>query len=164
MFLVDSNILIEAKNRYYAFDIVPGFWEWLEDAHKKGLVCSIEAVRDELLRGGDELSTWARTNPSFFRPIDQLTTSHFTTLTAWATSGSYNPEAINAFTGNDADYLLVAYALEHKHTVVTLERSRPNSKKRILIPDACLAMGVSTIDTFQMLRKTGVTLSLHTSS
>ncbi|MFC2625050.1 MAG: DUF4411 family protein [Propionibacterium acidifaciens] len=25
MFLVDANVLIEAKNRYYAFDIAPGF-------------------------------------------------------------------------------------------------------------------------------------------
>ena len=30
MFLVDSNVLIEAKNRYYAFDIAPGFWKWLD--------------------------------------------------------------------------------------------------------------------------------------
>lgn len=33
MFLVDSNVLIEAKNRYYAFDIAPGFWAWLDHAH-----------------------------------------------------------------------------------------------------------------------------------
>lgn len=25
MYLLDSNVLIEAKNRYYAFDIAPGF-------------------------------------------------------------------------------------------------------------------------------------------
>lgn len=33
MYLIDSNVLIEAKNRYYAFDIAPGFWTWLEQAH-----------------------------------------------------------------------------------------------------------------------------------
>ena len=54
MFLIDSNILIEAKNRYYAFDIAPGFWTWLERAYQNNLVCSIEAVRDELLEGNDE--------------------------------------------------------------------------------------------------------------
>lgn len=51
MFLIDANILIEAKNRYYAFDIAPGFWVWLNQAHQVGVVCSIEAVRDELLEG-----------------------------------------------------------------------------------------------------------------
>jgi hypothetical protein len=27
MYVVDANVLIEAKNRYYAFDLAPGFWE-----------------------------------------------------------------------------------------------------------------------------------------
>jgi hypothetical protein len=25
MYTIDSNVLIEAKNRYYAFDLAPGF-------------------------------------------------------------------------------------------------------------------------------------------
>ena len=164
MFLVDSNILIEAKNRYYAFDIAPGFWTWLEYAHQQGSVCSIEAVRDEILEGDDELAEWAERNAGFFKPIDQPTTSHFTTLSAWATSRDYSAEAIAAFTGNHADFLLVAYACEHRLTVVTHERSRPHSNKRILIPDACLEMGVDTVDTFQMLRSTGVILDLVAST
>lgn len=56
---------------------------------------------------------------------------------------------------------MVAYAREHQHTVVTHERSRPNARVRVLIPDACLAMGISTTDTFQMLRQTGVHLDLR---
>lgn len=161
MFLVDSNILIEAKNRYYAFDIAPGFWTWLERAHQQGWACSIEAVRDELLEGDDELTAWAQANPNFFKPLDQPTTKHFSDLTTWAASRPYRPEALSAFTGNDADFLLIAYAREHQHTVVTHERSEPNSRKRILIPDACLAMGVNTADTFQMLRQTGAILDLR---
>ncbi len=30
MYLFDANVFIEAKNRYYAFDICPGFWEWMD--------------------------------------------------------------------------------------------------------------------------------------
>lgn len=164
MYLIDTNVLIEAKNRYYAFDIAPGFWAWLDRAHQQALACSIEAVREELLEGQDELADWARSNAAFFRPIDQATTQHFPVLTSWATSRQYLPDAVSAFTGNNADYLLIAYAKEHKHTVVTHERSEPNSRKRILIPDACLAMGVSTADTFQMLRLTGATLHLPAAS
>ena len=26
IFVLDTNTLIEAKNRYYGFDICPGFW------------------------------------------------------------------------------------------------------------------------------------------
>lgn len=70
MYLLDANVLIEAKNRYYAFDIAPGFWVWLDLAHQQSLACSIKAVRDELLDGNDELADWARANTSFFRAID----------------------------------------------------------------------------------------------
>ena len=165
MYLLDANVLIEAKNRYYAFDIAPGFWDWLDRAHQHSTACSIDAVRNELLSGNDELATWAQANAAFFRPVDQGTTRHFGALTAWATSRSFTQAAIAEFTNANADYLLIAYAREHQHTVVTQERSQPTSKKRVLIPDACMAMGVRTTDTFQMLRQTGARLDLraHTS-
>lgn len=155
MYLLDANVLIEAKYRYYAFDTAPGFWDWLHQAHQQSLACSIEAVRDELLAGKDDLAEWARANATFFRPIDQGTTRHFSGLTTWATSKDFKASALAEFTGANADYLLVAYAREHNHTVVTNERSQPQAKNRVLIPDACRAMRVGTKDTFQMLRQTG---------
>ena len=33
MYLLDSNVFIEAKNRHYPFDVVPAFWDWLVRAH-----------------------------------------------------------------------------------------------------------------------------------
>lgn len=161
MYLIDANVLIEAKNRYYAFDIAPGFWAWLDRAYELSVACSVDAVRDELLAGNDELADWARTNDAFFRPIDQGATRHFGELTAWARSRNFTRAALADFTGNNADYLLVAYAREHQHTVVTHERSDPNARTRVFIPDACLAMGVGTIDTFRMLRQTGARLDLR---
>lgn len=161
MYLIDTNVLIEAKNRYYAFDIAPGFWAWLDRAHYEGLACSIDAVKEELLAGNDELEAWARVHPAFFRTIDQGTTQHFPALTAWASSRSYTPAAIANFTGNNADYLLVAFAREHGHIVVTHELPAPNSTGRVLIPDACVAMGVSFANTFEMLRQTSAQLDLR---
>lgn len=159
MYLVDANVLIEAKNRYYAFDIAPGFWAWLDRAREESVACSVEAVRGELLAGNDELADWARENTAFFRPIDQGTTRHFGDLTTWATSQRFTQAAMAGFTGSSA----VAYAREHGYTVVTHERSQPHARARILIPDACLAMGVGTIDTFHMLRQTGAQLDLRPS-
>lgn len=161
MYLVDANVLIEAKNRYYAFDIAPGFLEWLDRAHQRAVVCSIEAVREELLHGDDELAEWARANAAFFRTIDQGTTRQFSDLTRWAASRNFTPAALANFTGDNADYLLVTYAREHRHIVVTHERSQPNARARVLIPDACMALGVGTIDTFHMLRESGARLDLR---
>lgn len=39
-FLVDTNIFVDAHRRYYGFDIVPSFWEFLD--HQFGSGCSIE--------------------------------------------------------------------------------------------------------------------------
>lgn len=55
-YVLDSNVFIEAKNRYYAFDICPGFWDWLHAAHESGQVFSIEAVKQELTSRDDELT------------------------------------------------------------------------------------------------------------
>lgn len=161
MYLVDSNVLIEAKNRYYAFDIAPGFWAWLDYAHANNVVCSIDPVREELIEGGDELAAWARSHTDFFRPIDAEAASHFGPLTTWAQSKSYTAAALQEFLTNAADFFLVAYAAAHGHTLVTHEQPRPEARKRVLIPDACHAMGVRYANTFMMLRKTNVRLDLQ---
>ena len=43
-YLLDTNTLIQAKNEYYAFDLCPGFWKWLERNNEGGMVHSIEPV------------------------------------------------------------------------------------------------------------------------
>lgn len=164
MYLVDANILIEAKNRYYAFDIAPGFWIWLEQAFRGELATSITAVGDELMRGDDELADWASTHRDHFRPIDQRTVRQFGPLTAWVSKQQYTQSAINEFSSEQADYLLIAHAKAHGYTVTTLERPSPGAKNRVRIPDACVAMDVPISDTFTMMRATGAELHLATSA
>jgi predicted nucleic acid-binding protein len=159
MYLIDSNIFIEAKNRYYAFDIAPGFWEWLDIAYSAGSIRSIDQVRAELTVGTDPLSDWATARPDFFEEIDAATVAKFPVLSAWASAQPFTPAAITTFLG-EADYFLVAHALAHGHTVVTHELSNPASKSRVLIPDACLAMGVPYCSPFAMMRDHGTTLVL----
>ncbi|MDX2559346.1 DUF4411 family protein [Streptomyces sp. TX20-6-3] len=160
MYLVDSNVLIEAKNRYYAFDIAPGFWAWLDHAHKNSIACSIDPVRDELIDGEDELAAWAQGHRDFFRPIDEATTANFGPLTTWTYSRPYTAAAVTEFLTNTADFYLVAYARAHQHTLVTHEQSRPDSRKRVLIPDACQALGVVYANPFVMLRAAQARLDL----
>lgn len=47
-YLVDADVLIQAKNRHYSFDVCPGFWDWLDSAHTYQRVFSVARVRDEL--------------------------------------------------------------------------------------------------------------------
>lgn len=161
MHLVDANILIDAKNRYYAFDIAPGFWAWLDRVHRAGHVISIDAVRDELLAGEDELAEWARERRDFFLPVDRLTVQNFAPLSTWADGRGYTPAALREFSSDQADFLLIAHAAGHGDTVVTNEQPSPQARRRVKIPDACAAMGVETVDIFTVLRETGATLHLN---
>lgn len=61
-FLLDTNTYIDAQNRYYANEIVPGFWSVLEKEHDSGRLQSIKAVREEILVGDGFVADWARLN------------------------------------------------------------------------------------------------------
>ena len=49
LYLLDANVLINAKNFYYAFDQVPEFWEWLVDQGVRGKVKSRWEFSEKLL-------------------------------------------------------------------------------------------------------------------
>ena len=73
-YLVDSDLLITAKNLYNSFDICPGFWKCLLHHHRAGAVYSIDRVRGELLAGREteNLVQWVRNEvpEGFFLPVD----------------------------------------------------------------------------------------------
>ncbi|BCJ26888.1 DUF4411 family protein [Actinocatenispora sera] len=142
MYLIDTNVLIDAKNRHYAFDIVPAFWDWLKQGHKAGKVFTVEKVAEEILGTADELAAWLRKLPPAFRltphPKD---TASLTALSKWASSGHYTSAAVSTFLSS-ADYFLVAQACSHHCVVVTHETADPASKRRVKIPDACAALKV----------------------
>ena len=66
-YLLDANVFINAKNNYYGFDFCPAFWEWLVVANADDRVFSIERVLEEINKGEDELTDWAKEqNNNFF--------------------------------------------------------------------------------------------------
>lgn len=150
-YLIDSDVLIDAKNFYYGFDFCPAFWDWLIESNKAGKVFSIEKVRDELIAGADPLADWAKQlDKDFFLPPDPAMLPALGKVSAWATTQKYEPAAVTTFL-QVADYYLVAYALEHKHIIVT--REIPSATvKRIKIPDACIGLGIKCMSPFEMLR------------
>lgn len=150
-YLLDSNTFIEAKRRYYGLDFCPAYWDWLDNAHADQSVFSVDQVAVELLAGNDELVPWvrARRNAFFLQP-DQTVLQSLSALSTWATGGQYNQSAVTTFLGA-ADSYLVAHAHAHGHVVVTHE-GVSNSPKDVKIPNACAAMNVQWMNTFQMLR------------
>lgn len=150
-YLLDSNVFITAKNRYYGFDFCPGFWHWVEEKHQAELVFSVEWVGRELMSGDDDLAEWAkRQGRGFFRRPTPADTDGLATVARWVSQQDYAQHAVDTFL-QTADYHLVGQALAAGHTVVTLE-DPANSKRKVKIPNVCTGVGVSWINTFAMLR------------
>lgn len=159
-FLLDANVFIEARNRYYAADICPAFWKWLEIQERLGTIVSNEAVRDELLGHEDDLAKWARDRPkAFFPAVDRQVLPHLPTLAVWVRAQQYRPDAVARFLSS-ADYYLIATAMGHGHVLVTHEVPS-DGVKRVKIPEPCVAHGVAFINTFVMLRRLGARFVLQ---
>jgi hypothetical protein len=154
-YLVDANVLISAKRSHYRFGTFPCFWDWLDTQSAAGVVFSVEQVETEIARGNDELSTWIATRAGLFLRADATTASRATDVSVWANdpANGYTPTAIADFFAA-ADYWLVAHGVARGFTVVTHE-APTGSRKKIKIPDACSALGVTWINPFQMLEDLG---------
>lgn len=154
MYLLDANIFIQSHRAHYGLDFVPAFWDWLAQGNTAGVLASLQEIKDELDVGNDELTGWAGGQTPMFLSMDAAANPSLTRLATWATSANagYTPAAVAEFLAS-ADYQLVAFAAAHQHTVVTYEVSAPGSKKKIKIPDACAAMGVTCIGPYAMLRR-----------
>ena len=69
-------------------------------------------------------------------------------------SHHYTTNAIQEFLETDlADPWLIAFAMINNWTIVTYERSEPNRKNRIKIPEVCNQFNVRYVNTIEMLRE-----------
>ena len=98
MYLVDSDVLIGAKNFHYAFDLAPGFWEWMAQAHLAGRVFCVQRVVEEIMAGGDELSEWMADQPDTFKLKPQASDAPaLSQLSDWAYNAHYRQGAAETF-------------------------------------------------------------------
>lgn len=151
-YLLDASTLIQAKNEYYAFDLCPGFWDWLDQQSAAGNAFSIRAVKDELEHGNDELAQWAKNRGNeFFLPVDERVSGAMAAVSGWVQAGEFREDAKRKFLAG-ADPWLIAHALAHGHTVVTLEVHVEGEKRAVKIPTVCRALNVFCVPTLKMLR------------
>jgi len=154
-YLLDANVFIEAKRRYYAFDLCPGFWECLIWHHEGNhRILSIDKVKNELDRGGDELKDWADAAPvsCFASTNESSVISEYGRIMNWVQAqAQYKPAAKREF-AQGADGWLIAHAKVHGLTLVTHEALAPEACSTLPMPNVCEVFAVSYVDTFDMLR------------
>jgi len=67
-YLIDTSVFVAAHQNFYAMDICPGFWDWLEVMKKADRIASIQRVLTELADQEDALKTWAFNRADWFLP------------------------------------------------------------------------------------------------
>ncbi len=157
IYLLDSDVLITAKNQYYAFDLCPGFWQCVLHHHREGRVFSIARVRRELLAGGeDALVRWVKDSvpDDFFKSETEAEIRVFDEIMEWVEGRDprWSASAKEEF-ALGADGWLVACGRFLGATVVTNERSAPESRRKVKLPDVCDRFEVPCLDAFNWLRR-----------
>lgn len=161
IYVVDSNVFIQAHRAHYPLDVAVSFWAKVKQLAYEGKIISIDKVKDELYDKNDELEAWCRANlpDNFFKNTDEVMEA-YTQVIGWAVSKSakYKAAALNEFLdANEADAFIIAYSL-HDHVnrvIVTHEVAAPNATNKIKIPDACDALHVGYVNAMEMFRQLG---------
>lgn len=158
LYVLDTNIFIQAYKDTYPIDVAAGFWIALKKLAHEGKIISIDKVKAEIDRNEDDLKEWIKVNlpVEFFKKTDEKEVlSNYGLMAPWAESRSshYQRGAINEFLEFDnADAWLVAWCITSGDILVTQEVSKPGQKNRIPIPQVCQHFQVSYCSMIDMFR------------
>ena len=160
IYILDANTLMEAANRYYAFDLAPGFWDGLLPHINGGSLLTIDRICVEIERGKDQLNEWTVTNlkPKQASTDQPDVIAEFGKMMKWANEQKQFTQAAKAEFATVADGWLMAYAKAKSGTVVTHEVFSKDIKRKVPIPNVCEEFKIPYIGTFELLRTLKITL------
>lgn len=150
VYCLDSDVLVQAKNVLYAFDVVPSFWNWLAGEFENGSVTCTRSVYGELMQGKDELSEWARNRRQYFIIPDKSTQDNFSLISMYVLE-NYKRAQANKFL-NGADPWGIAHCMTHSHIMVTNEQRVTIKSERVKIPNVCDEFNVKCVKLIDMMR------------
>ncbi len=161
-FLVDSNSFMTPYRQYYAFDLIPTYWDKLSNRAESGRLVLLDMVKDEIDKGKDELSDWVSKQTEFeicnhVKP--EIINKYQEVLQYVQSCGLYKEQALQAWApGNIADPWLIAAASVNNYIIITDEvpsggLSPKNPNRNAKIPDVAKAFGVRTYNLYYMMRQ-----------
>ncbi|MEX0612981.1 MAG: DUF4411 family protein, partial [Pirellulales bacterium] len=66
-YCLDTNVFIEAWNKYYSMELCPEYWDILDSMARKGIVFCTEEVKREVEKTDDDLKAWLCDRDHFVR-------------------------------------------------------------------------------------------------
>ncbi len=153
LYLLDTNVLIDANRDYYPIHRVPEFWDWLVYLGNKGLVKIPIEIFEEISEGTDALAKWVRKEDVksallFQENVDEGLTSKV------VNEGYANDLTDVELEKLGRDPFIIAYALKNNkdRCVVTTENSKPSRMRANRhIPDICTIFGIQSCTTYEFI-------------
>lgn len=159
--LLDANVLITANNQYYPLDRVPEFWDWLLHVAAAGQVKMPQEIVDEIKSGNDGLADWLsdREHLDAMRLEEEVNVAALRRVIDLGYAPDLDDTEVVRL-GNDP--FLISYALADtaNRTVVTTEVTKPTKQRANRhVPDVCRSLGVTSINSFELVRTLDFTTS-----
>ena len=160
-YLIDANSLIRPARAYYPFDFAPSFWQQLRPKISLDKIAVLDKVRDELLKGTDELSAWISDLPNecILSTQDmQILQKYRDVLSFIQQSDKYSEAALRRWSQLDiADPWLIAAAKVYGYTLLSFEQSagtipEGSRSKNPKLPDVARHFQVPYTSLFDMMR------------
>jgi len=149
-YCLDTNVFIEAWNKYYAYDFCRDYWEKLNQLAQEGILFTPDEVKREINKIDDNLGRWFKTKDHFFRPISK----EVITCLQVINRDEKNHRLVDSSKFRSiADPWVIAHAMAEHAVVVTKEEYESNETKRIKIPNVCESLGIECIDDFELIRR-----------
>lgn len=154
-YCLDSNVLIQAWQKYYSPKYCPSYWEVLNGLGRQREIFIPQMVYDEIVRTDDELSEWLKASQIEVKPITNAVTTLLRRI--YDADPSHKFLVDNKKGRSLADPWVIAHAIEENATVVTKEEKiTAFNTNKIKIPNVCDNMHVRWINDFDMISEFGV--------
>jgi predicted nucleic acid-binding protein len=140
-YCLDTNVLIQAWQKYYSPKFCPDYWSVLSEMGNQGKIFIPQMVNEEILRTDDDLSKWLRTSKIAVLKIDSNVTNFLKTI--YAADPTHKNLVDNTKQRSLADPWVIAHAINENATVVTKEEKiTATNTNKIKIPNVCDNMGI----------------------
>lgn len=145
VYCFDSSALIEAWTRYYPQDVLPSFWQKLDELIKAKRMFVCEEVVREVEQQDDGLPDWIRARPEMIVPLDEATQIAGKEILA-NHSALIDVKRLRSM----ADPWVIAAAKVRGASVVTQESVGTPAKPKI--PYVCNATNVKCVKLIDVIR------------
>lgn len=155
-YCLDSNVLIQAWQKYYSPQLCPTYWETLNKLGDEGIIFVSQMVYEELTKTDDDLSDWVKNSQIEVKSITEAVTNAVAQI--YADDPIHERLVDNRRERSLADPWVIAHAIHENAIVVTKEEkvTAANNKKGVKIPNVCDNMNIPWMTDFEMIQDLGI--------